>query len=58
MTVSTPGEAVTLPQKEFYLLFKLLSQPGRIFTRFDLMEEIWGFDSESDERTVDVHIKR
>jgi DNA-binding response OmpR family regulator len=56
--VSTPGEAVTLPQKEFYLLFKLLSQPGRIFTRFDLMEEIWGFDSESDERTVDVHIKR
>ncbi len=58
LTVSTPGETVTLPQKEFYLLFKLLSQPGRIFTRFDLMEEIWGFDSESDERTVDVHIKR
>jgi DNA-binding response OmpR family regulator len=47
-----------LPKKEFLLIFKLLSQPGRIFTRFQLMEEIWGYDSESDVRTIDVHIKR
>lgn len=47
-----------LPQKEFQLLYKLLSIPNRIFTRQDLMDEIWGYDSESDLRTVDVHIKR
>lgn len=47
-----------LPQKEFYLLYKLLSYPNIIFTRQDLMDEIWGYDSEADERTVDVHIKR
>jgi DNA-binding response OmpR family regulator len=47
-----------LPQKEFLVLFKLLSYPGKIFTRRQLMDEIWDMDSESDERTVDVHISR
>lgn len=47
-----------LPQKEFQLLYKLLSFPNKIFTRQDLMDEIWGYESESDLRTVDVHIKR
>ena len=53
------GDAVMeLPQKEFLLLFKLLSYPNKIFTRRQLMDEIWDMDSESDERTVDVHISR
>jgi len=47
-----------LTQKEFYLLYKFISTPNVIFTRQELMEEIWGLDSESDYRTVDVHIKR
>lgn len=47
-----------LTQKEFYLLYKFISTPNVIFTRQELMEEIWGLDSESDFRTVDVHIKR
>lgn len=47
-----------LAQKEFYLLYKLLSSPDTIFTRQELIEEIWGLESESDYRTVDVHIKR
>lgn len=51
------GEDVTvLPMKEFNLLFKMISNPNKIFTRQQLMDEIWGMDSESDERTVDVHI--
>lgn len=58
LTVTTKTEAFILPKKEFYLLFKLLSYPKKIFTRQDLMDEIWGFDNETDERTVDVHIKR
>lgn len=58
LTVSQNGDATVLPKKEFYLLFKLLSYPGQIFTRQQLMDEIWGVDSEADERTVDVHIKR
>ena len=53
------GESVTvLPQKEFQLLYKLLSSPGQIFTRQQLMDEIWGMDSSTDARTVDVHINR
>ena len=44
--------------KEFYLLFKLLSNPNKIFTRLDLMDEIWGMDSQADDRTVDSHIKK
>lgn len=47
-----------LPQKEFMLLFKLLSYPNKIFTRRQLMDEIWDMESESDERTVDVHVSR
>ena len=58
LTVTTENQSVQLPQKEFYLLFKLLSYPGKIFTRAQLMDEIWGMESESDERTVDVHINR
>ena len=64
LTVRNDGEAVgaaggmELPQKEFLLLFKLLSYPNKIFTRRQLMDEIWDMESESDERTVDVHISR
>lgn len=58
LTVKISNKTIVLPQKEFYLLFLLLSYPGKIFTRFDLMDQIWGYDTESDERTVDVHIKR
>jgi DNA-binding response OmpR family regulator len=52
------GKQIELTVKEFQLLYKLLSTPNRIFTREQLMNEIWGFDSESYERTVDTHIKR
>lgn len=58
LTVTTPKEEIVLPQKEFLLLFKLLSYPKRIFTRRELMDEIWGYDTDTEERTVDVHIKR
>ncbi|MHB8128306.1 MAG: response regulator transcription factor [Mobilitalea sp.] len=58
LTVKTKNETILLPKKEFLLLFKLLSYPQKIFTRQDLMDEIWGFDNETEERTVDVHIKR
>ncbi|MBO3284501.1 response regulator transcription factor [Paenibacillus sp. FSL M8-0228] len=51
-------EEFTLPRKEFELLFKLASYPGKTFTRDQLIEQIWGYDYEGDERTVDVHIKR
>ena len=57
-TVSSADGNQELPQKEFLLLFKLLSYPGKIFTRRQLMDEIWDMESESDERTVDVHISR
>jgi len=58
LTVSKGGLSLTLPKKEFYLLFKLLSYPKQIFTRQQLMEEIWGPEADTDERTIDVHIKR
>lgn len=58
LTVTIGGEETLLPQKEFYLLYKLMSYPNKIFTRQQLMDEIWGMDSTSDERTVDVHINR
>lgn len=58
LTVSGYGKSVLLPNKEFQLLFKLMSYPDKIFTRQDLMEKIWGMDNETEERTVDVHIKR
>ena len=58
LTVTRGETSIALPKKEFYLLFKLLSSPKQIFTRRQLMDEIWGMDAQSDERTVDVHIKR
>jgi len=47
-----------LPQKEFMLLYKMVSFPGRIFTRQQLMDDIWGYETETDTHTVDVHIGR
>lgn len=58
LTVTVNGVETTLPQKEFYLLYKLLSYPNKIFTRPQLMDEIWGMFSETDERTVNTHINR
>lgn len=58
LTVTLGGEEMLLPQKEFLLLYKLLSSPNRIFTRQQLMDEIWGMFSESDEKTVNTHINR
>ena len=58
LTVSREDEKQTLPQKEFYLLYKLLSYPDRIFTRIQLMDEIWGMETESGDTTVNVHINR
>ena len=58
LTVTTKTESMILPQKEFMLMYKMVSFPGRIFTRQQLMDEIWGYDSESDPHTVDVHIGR
>jgi two-component system OmpR family response regulator len=52
------AHTLTLPLKEFELLFKLASYPGKTFAREQLIEQIWGYDYEGDERTVDVHIKR
>ena len=56
MTVD--GKSQILPQKEFQLLYKLLSFPNQTFTRQQLMDELWGYDSETDIRTVDVHVNR
>ncbi len=50
--------SLILPQKEFLLLYKLLSYPNKIFTRQQLMDDIWGLDTNTEERTIDVHIKR
>ena len=58
LTVSYRGESMVLPQKEFMLLYKMASFPGKIFTRQQMMNEIWGYDSDSDTHTVDVHIGR
>lgn len=58
MTVTSDGKSMVLPQKEFMLLYKLTSYPGRIFTRQQLMDDIWGLYSETEPRTVDVHINR
>ncbi|RAV04621.1 response regulator transcription factor [Paenibacillus sp. YN15] len=58
LTVTVNGQSATLPQKEFQLLYKLLAYPNKIFTRHQLMDEIWGMDSETEARTVDVHINR
>ena len=58
LTVVTEKSSMVLPQKEFMLLYKMASFPGKIFTRQQLMDEIWGYDSDSDTHTVDVHIGR
>lgn len=58
LTVTTPQFTAVLPQKEFMLLYKMAAYPGRIFTRQQLMDDIWGYDSDSDTHTVDVHIGR
>ena len=56
--VHTPDTDIELPQKEFYLLYKLITSPNRIFTRRQIMDDIWGLDSEADSHTLDVHISR
>ncbi|ABX42051.1 response regulator transcription factor [Lachnoclostridium phytofermentans] len=58
LSVTREGETQVLPQKEFQLLFKLLSYPGKIFTRIQLMDEIWGTESDSGWETVTVHVGR
>ena len=58
LTVTSDSGSQVLPQKEFMLLYKMASFPGKIFTRQQLMDDIWGYDSESDTHTVDVHIGR
>lgn len=58
LSVTKHGKVYNLAQKEFYLLYKLISTPNTIFSRQELIEEIWGLESESEYRTVDVHIKR
>lgn len=58
LTVKVNEETFDMPPKEFYLLFKLLSNPNKIFTRQELMDEIWGMDTDVDDRTIDSHIKK
>lgn len=58
LTVTRLGDSQTLPLKEFQLLFKLLSYPGTTFTRLQIMDEIWGMESETDDHTLNVHIGR
>ena len=58
LSVSKNGESSMLPPKEFQLLFKLLSYPGTIFTRMQLMDEIWGLESDTSDHTLNVHINR
>ena len=58
LTVTKSGKTEMLPQKEMQLLFKLLSYPGMIFTRLQLMDEIWGMESETSDHTLNVHINR
>lgn len=58
LTVTKGKEIFTIRQKEFYLLFKLLSSPNKIFTRLQLMDEIWGMDSDTIDTTINVHITR
>lgn len=58
LTVKVQDEIFEMPPKEFYLLFKLLSNPNKIFTRQELLDEIWGMDTDVDDRTIDSHIKK
>ncbi|MCL2560212.1 MAG: response regulator transcription factor [Turicibacter sp.] len=57
-SVAWADEKITLPKKEFLLLFKLISYPDKIFTRRQLIDDIWSLESETDERSVDVHVNR
>jgi two-component system OmpR family response regulator len=56
--VTVDGESLTLPLKEFELLFKLASYPGRTFSREQLIQDVWGYDFHGNDRTLDVHINR
>lgn len=58
LTVITEDSSCVLHQKEFMLLYKMASSPGRTFTRQQIMDDIWGYEAESDTHTVDVHIGR
>lgn len=58
LELQVSNKTMTLPNKEFQLLFMLAARPKQIFTREQIIEKIWGYDYEGDERTVDVHIKR
>ncbi len=58
LTVTDKNESIELPPKEFMLLFKLLSYPNKIFTRLQIMDDIWGMDSETDDNTINVHVNR
>ena len=58
LTVATENDSCVLPHKEFMLLYKMASSPGRTFTRQQIMDDIWGYEAESDTHTVDVHIGR
>ena len=58
LTVTTNGQSSILPQKEFMMLYKMAAFPGKIFTRQQLMDDIWGYDADGDTHTVDVHIGR
>ena len=58
LSVSQQGQIHTLPQKEFYLLYKLVSSMNRIFTRVQIMEDVWGVECETDPHTLEVHISR
>lgn len=58
LTLTQDGVVQELPLKEFGLLFKLASRPGRVFTRSELLEGVWGHDNDSDERNIDAHVKK
>ena len=58
LSVSQNGTTMTVPLREFQLLYKLLSYPGQIFTRLQLMDEIWGADPQADDHTLNVHVSR
>jgi DNA-binding response OmpR family regulator len=58
LTVCVDGHSFVIPQKEFYILYKLLANPNKVFTKQQIMDEIWGMDTESDPHTLDVHISR
>lgn len=58
LTIGINGEKIVIPQKEFYILYKLLSNPNKVFTKQQIMDDIWGVDTESDPHTLDVHMSR